>query len=178
MQEGEAPNRRLTVTWYKLSRYDNVDLITPGTTAFQATLHEGVNDKVFRYQDMDFGVTAYTFGASATVGVEYLDGFFGTQYSLNEPVIRDGMALRVYAKPTLSSVIVSPSDPDGFQVSGVNILCVEPRNTPTVINAVHIYRQFGNPLSFARRIHLTGANVDKIEPPADPQSRHLVTDAL
>lgn len=33
-------------------------------------------------------------------------------------------------------------DPDGFQVGGVNTRRVEPRNTPTVINAVYNHRQF------------------------------------
>jgi cytochrome c peroxidase len=33
-------------------------------------------------------------------------------------------------------------DPDGFQVGGVNVRRVEPRNTPTVINAVFNHRQF------------------------------------
>jgi cytochrome c peroxidase len=33
-------------------------------------------------------------------------------------------------------------DPDGFQVGGVNVRRVEPRNTPTVINAVFNFRNF------------------------------------
>ncbi len=33
-------------------------------------------------------------------------------------------------------------DPDGFQVDGINTRRVEPRNTPTVINAVFNHRQF------------------------------------
>jgi len=33
-------------------------------------------------------------------------------------------------------------DPDGFQVGGVNTRRVEPRNTPTVINAIFNHRQF------------------------------------
>jgi cytochrome c peroxidase len=33
-------------------------------------------------------------------------------------------------------------DPDGFQVGGVNVRRVEPRNTPTVINAVFNHRNF------------------------------------
>src|SRR5690606_27695799 len=33
-------------------------------------------------------------------------------------------------------------DPDGFQVDGVNVRRVEPRNTPTVINAVYNHRNF------------------------------------
>ncbi|HEU4533465.1 MAG TPA: cytochrome c peroxidase, partial [Polyangiaceae bacterium] len=33
-------------------------------------------------------------------------------------------------------------DPDGFRVGGLNVRRVEPRNTPTVINAVFNHRQF------------------------------------
>ncbi len=33
-------------------------------------------------------------------------------------------------------------DPDGFRIGGVNVRRVEPRNTPTVINAVFNYRNF------------------------------------
>src|SRR5262245_514025 len=34
------------------------------------------------------------------------------------------------------------ADPDGFEVNGINTRRVEPRNTPTVINAVFNHRQF------------------------------------
>jgi cytochrome c peroxidase len=33
-------------------------------------------------------------------------------------------------------------DPDGFRVAGINVRRVEPRNTPSVINAVYNHRQF------------------------------------
>jgi cytochrome c peroxidase len=36
----------------------------------------------------------------------------------------------------------SVSDPDGFQVNGINVRRVEPRNTPTVINAIFNKLQF------------------------------------
>lgn len=38
--------------------------------------------------------------------------------------------------------IVPLLDPDGFQVGGMNVRRVEPRNTPTVINAVFNFRNF------------------------------------
>jgi cytochrome c peroxidase len=39
-------------------------------------------------------------------------------------------------------VVVNTPDQDGFRVGGVNVRRVEPRNTPTVINAVFNYRNF------------------------------------
>jgi cytochrome c peroxidase len=42
--------------------------------------------------------------------------------------------------PTDSTMPVP--DPDGFQVGGVNVRRVEPRNTPTIINAVFNFRNF------------------------------------
>ena len=35
-----------------------------------------------------------------------------------------------------------PADPDGFRIGGVNVRRVEPRNTPTMINAVFNHRNF------------------------------------
>lgn len=41
----------------------------------------------------------------------------------------------------IDKVEITP-DPDGFRVGNVNVRRVEPRNTPTVINAVYNHRQF------------------------------------
>lgn len=144
LAEGTAPNRRLTVTWYQLFHYDDLydDSITNDHATFQATLYEGSNDIVFRYLDVDMGNLNLSFGASATVGVEYKDGSLGTQYSFNEPVIENGMAIRFFSEPVPPTPIASQSDPDGFQVNGLDTRRVEPRNTPTVINAVFNHRQF------------------------------------
>lgn len=142
--EGAAPNRRLTVTWFELFHEDSLydDSLPVDHATFQVTLYEGSNDIVFRYKDVDMGTPILNNGASASVGVEYKDGTLGTQYSFNEPVIQNGMALRVYADPVPPPPVVSQSDPDGFQVTGIDTRRVEPRNTPTVINAVFNHRQF------------------------------------
>lgn len=39
-------------------------------------------------------------------------------------------------------LVTTTADPDGFRIGGVNVRRVEPRNTPTVINAVFNYRNF------------------------------------
>jgi len=44
--------------------------------------------------------------------------------------------------PSVPDVCRSVADPDGFQVGGVNVRKVEPRNTPTMINAVFNNRNF------------------------------------
>ena len=144
LAEGTAPNRRFTVTWFELFHEDaiNDDKIALNHATFQATFYEGSNDIIFRYQDVDMGTRLLSFGASATVGIEYKDGSFETLYSVNESVIQNGMALHVYADPVVQPPPASQSDPDGFQVSGIDTRRVEPRNTPTVINAVFNHRQF------------------------------------
>jgi cytochrome c peroxidase len=44
--------------------------------------------------------------------------------------------------PSVPDVCQSVADPDGFQVNGVNVRKVEPRNTPTMINASFNNRNF------------------------------------
>lgn len=39
-------------------------------------------------------------------------------------------------------IVVTTPDADGFRIGGVNVRRVEPRNTPTVINAAYYYRNF------------------------------------
>lgn len=144
LTEGITPNRRFTVTWFEQYHYDSLwdDNLPLDAATFQVTLYEGSNDIIYRYKDVDMGVASLSFGASATVGVKYKDGSFETQYSVNQPVIQNGTALRVFSLPTPPPPVVSQSDPDGFQVAGINTRRVEPRNTPTVINAVFNHRQF------------------------------------
>ena len=144
LAEGIAPNRRFTVTWFESVHEDVIydDNLAWNPATFQATLYEGSNDIIFRYQDVDMGTPLLSFGASATVGIEFKDGSFETIHSVDEPVIQNSTALRVFALPVTQPPPASQSDPDGFQVSGINTRRVEPRNTPTVINAVFNHRQF------------------------------------
>lgn len=63
----------------------------------------------------------------------------------NDVVSSQGVFSRLFVN-TLPGVPVDITaylaDPDGFQVNGVNVRRVEPRNTPTVINAVFNFRNF------------------------------------
>lgn len=142
LSEGTAPNRRFTVTWFELFHADSDSFPNSSPATFQVTLYEGTNEIIYRYQDVDLGTSSLSFGASATVGVKFKDGSLETQYSLNQPVIQNNTALRVYALPTPPTPVASQVDPDGFQVGGINTRRVEPRNTPTVINAAFNHRQF------------------------------------
>ena len=86
---GEAPNRKLVVTWNDNYHYYS----SPSGITFQAILNEGTNNIIFQYKDVDFGVSGWDTGASATVGIESADGR-GLQYSYNEPVIDPNLAIQ------------------------------------------------------------------------------------
>ena len=85
---GTAPNRTLIVEWFEKPHYSNV-----GAATFEVIFFEGSSDILFQYLDTDFGNATYDFGASATVGINK-DGTTALQYSFNQPVITDGLAIR------------------------------------------------------------------------------------
>ncbi len=79
---GESPNRRFVVGWIDAARFNQV-----GASTFQITLEEGTNRIIFQYQDVFFDDIRYDYGASATVGLESVNGTIGTQFSFNQPVL-------------------------------------------------------------------------------------------
>ena len=94
--QGDAPNRLFTVTWDQVPHFNSSD-----TATVQATMYEGSNDIVFRYLDVDFtGDSEFTYGNTATIGIEHQTGGAGLQYlydgeNQGEPVqIADGQAIR------------------------------------------------------------------------------------
>lgn len=119
--DGAAPNRRLTISWINLAYRTPFDpdcgYCEPGvfgSVSFQATLHEGSNDIVYRYldtiandeglsQDVDNGKTAW-------VGVRNPDDTGGTVYSDNQAVIFSGTALRVFMGSNLSPIANAGAD--------------------------------------------------------------------
>ena len=109
--QGSAPNRMLIVEWYNRPHYSNI-----GAATFEAILYEGTNAIVFQYLDTDFGNSSYNAGVSATVGIN-MDGAIALQYSYNQAVITDGLALRIEAVTPQMAVdddtaTVNLSDPD------------------------------------------------------------------
>jgi hypothetical protein len=95
--EGQAPNRRFTVVWAGVPHYDAGNAAT-----FEVTLYENTGEIVFQYLDVDFANAGYSFGASATVGVEDPHGLEGTSSSYNQPLVRNASARRFYP------IMVSP----------------------------------------------------------------------
>ncbi|MBX3059499.1 MAG: proprotein convertase P-domain-containing protein [Anaerolineae bacterium] len=91
--QGTAPNRVAIIEWYQRPHF-------PGSAAaptitFQVLLFEGSNEIKFQYLDVDFDDPATSFGASATVGLNK-DATTALQYSFNQPVLQDGMAILFY----------------------------------------------------------------------------------
>lgn len=63
----------------------------------------------------------------------------------NDVVSSQGVAYVTFldvAPGSVADVVSSAIDPDGFRVADLNVRRVEPRNTPSVINAVFNYRNF------------------------------------
>ena len=88
---GIAPNRMFVVQWQDNQHYSS----SPSGVTFQAILHEGSNEILFQYRDVDFGDQYYANnGASATVGIEAPTGEVGLQYSYNEATLSSGLAIR------------------------------------------------------------------------------------
>ncbi|MCK7478985.1 MAG: PKD domain-containing protein [Candidatus Moduliflexus flocculans] len=131
--EGEAPNRRLTVAWVDVPH----GYWTGGAVSFEATLFEGSNEIVFQYQDVTFGSAYYDAGASATVGVENVDGTDGTQFLHEQPLLSDAMALKWRPIPYHRRPIASPGGPYQGYV-----------NEPVVFDGTASSDPEGRPLSY------------------------------
>jgi len=84
---GAAPNRMFVVEWYDRPRFSNI-----GRATFELILYEGTNNIKFQYRDVVFGDSLYDYGASATVGIRG-SGSNYLQYSYNQPVLADGLAI-------------------------------------------------------------------------------------
>ena len=117
--EGEAPTRRLTVEWSQVPYFDD-----PASTAtFQVTLHEGGRIR-FQYLDVESGAQGR--GASATVGLESLDGESALMHSFNQPSISNGTALLIRQAVAACNdgrdndgdgLVDFPEDPECFSAS-------------------------------------------------------------
>ncbi len=96
---GTAPNRMFVVTWYIEDHYYS----TPSEITFQVILYEGTNQIKFQYDDVTFGDPWFDYGGSATVGLNKGDGIVALQYSYNEPILEDGMAILITQLPHVSN---------------------------------------------------------------------------
>jgi hypothetical protein len=84
---GSAPNRRFIAQWNEVPPWSE-----GGGGTFQAILYEGSGGILLQYLDTNFNNTSVNSGIGATVGVQN-DAATGTQYSYNQPVLRDGLAV-------------------------------------------------------------------------------------
>lgn len=106
LREGSSPHRRLTVEWRDVPHFNQVGAIT-----FQASLYEGTNEIIFRYQDSLFGETDYDHGADASVGIEGPNGIHGLQAHYHDAAITDGDAILFSPISSSADLIFS----DGFE---------------------------------------------------------------
>lgn len=123
--DGNAPNRRFTVSWIDASfvQISNIcDDVCPtyyfGKASFQVTMYEGSNDIVFRYLDViasdeaSPGYDNHDNGANARVGVAKTGLNEGTLYSVGQPLIANRSALHFFvgAQANLSPIADAGTD--------------------------------------------------------------------
>ncbi|MBU1626429.1 hypothetical protein KKB18_03595, partial [bacterium] len=102
---GKEPDRYLVVEWYDVY-YGEKD--PPGT--FEVILFEGTNEIKFQYLDVDLGYPEFDWGASATVGLESNGGTLAAEYSCNEPVLTNEMAILFQICTTTNSITLESFD--------------------------------------------------------------------
>jgi serine protease len=86
---GAAPNRTLHIEWHDVPHFT---FSTSGTVTFELSMKE-TGEVSFQYLDTDFGNPSWNVGASATAGLERVDGLAGKQVSFNQPQLTSGRAV-------------------------------------------------------------------------------------
>jgi hypothetical protein len=130
--QGTAPNRMVIVEWYDRPHFPGPGL---GSVTFEIILYEGTNEIKFQYADVDFGDPAINNGASATVGLNE-NGTSAIQYSFNQPVLDNGLAilwtptvpLSASADDTATVNVVAPN----IDVDPLSMSSTQAPNTVTV----------------------------------------------
>jgi subtilisin family serine protease len=110
---GEAPNRKFLVEWR--------DVAPRSTTtyfSFSVELTES-GDITYRYKDVPAG-NARLQGNSATVGIENSTGTVATQYSFNQPVLKDGLSISFRDTSARIHGVVTDAN-DGLPVDGATV---------------------------------------------------------
>lgn len=87
---GTAPHRRFIITWHNRPHWNTQN--SAGTIVIQMIFYEATNNIKFQYQDVVFDVPEWDDGNSATIGIKGTDDAL-LQYSVNSPVLSDGMAI-------------------------------------------------------------------------------------
>ncbi|MBN1754857.1 T9SS type A sorting domain-containing protein [bacterium] len=92
--QGSSPSRRFTIIWSNIY-YPYSDVTNP--LSFEVTLYEcseGDGEILIQYLDVESASDDNSFGRSATIGVENINGIIGLQYSYNDSTLRNNMALK------------------------------------------------------------------------------------
>jgi uncharacterized repeat protein (TIGR01451 family) len=137
---GTAPNRMFVIEWYNRPHFSNV-----GNATFELILYEGTNNIKFQYQDVVFGNVSTTTApaprwASAGAASNYL------QYSYNQPVLSDGLAIcfRYPGSPPCDPVEIPwvAEEPVSGTVAAGDSLPVAVRFNATPITQTGVYTGF------------------------------------
>ena len=99
---GSAPNRLFVVEWQGLL-YSAFNTTTSEGITFEAILYEGSNKIQFQYQKTSYGIVSPNAnGGSATIGIEDPSGNIGLEYSFNQQVLSEGLAIEFFCPEVLS----------------------------------------------------------------------------
>ena len=92
--QGMAPDRQLVVEWYGVPHVADAS----SRLTFQAILHEASSESEIQcqYNEMTDSGGGEASGTSATLGIEGPLGYQGLQYSFEQAVVEEGMAIRYY----------------------------------------------------------------------------------
>ena len=103
--QGVSPDRMLIIQYESVS-HGAYPVYAPEVASFQVVFYENSTDILMQYKDVNFGEPQYDNGASATVGLQR-NSFVGQQYSYNEPVLQDQMAIRWIKKDARNYMIAA-----------------------------------------------------------------------
>ena len=137
--EGAAPNRRLTVSWvdmaYFVRSYCTSDTCNEppvdnyfGKGTFQATLYEGSNDIVLRYQDVVFTdgpgtvIVNPDYGWNAIVEIQNRERTQGVLYSRQRPNILNASAVRFFMSTPANLSPITDAGADQTVYEGEEII--------------------------------------------------------
>lgn len=91
---GSAPNRKLVISWSPWYFYGSQHDALEFQIVFYETEVNSISNTIdIQYKDV-YGDSWRDNGASATIGLENNNGTSAAQYSFNQPVLADGLALR------------------------------------------------------------------------------------
>ncbi|MEN4042049.1 MAG: S8 family serine peptidase [Anaerolineaceae bacterium] len=173
---GQAPEREFIIEWRRMALQANV---ADSVLTFQVILFERSSEILFQYHTLR---GAQASGDSATVGLEYNDGYSGLMYAYNRRgALREQQAIRFFARPAgapratpgcMRSEVITPA---GGEVTLEPFCLVFPPGALDQDTRIHmtLAEQFSPPLPNAISL---GRFADIIleplpSPPLDPPPR-------